>query len=615
MFNSVVQHRHPHPFPSPYHSHSSLESHGANLPFPRATDYEDTNTTPDSASSRSFQQPRQYAHPLRSPPTIPDQTRLSNSSTSRIEASEYMLRRKTPNGTLAAGYDGAPVEWARRPHAMKHILMPTSGTSQSYSGQDPSRNGRVSYGSANSSGVKADEQRRWSSSKSQASSPGIWGALPREDQGQTNSCASRNTEAAGMDSILSQIPLSQPCYKPMAPNFVSTGLHPMWPPIGDHKVLNLVGPYGSYWPNESSALSNYSNLRYPSSSGWCNAPIQTRSGLQDQAGQNYRLEDDVRFESSIGPDALSIYSSGHDMNIRHAFFPNQDSFTGQKRHISTDYVPSLPEHFNSTSLPYRGKSSQIRENSSRGEAVHSPIKSSCSLNTTELEWNMPTDTLQHREKARMWAHRIYINLLASLHQARKHGHNKNSICRQPQVCIYPKPPGQHFSTSRNVDHNSHIETQVEEDIIRYGTDQPSFRQKLMKPSLYLSRKETAFNDQSFSPQAEENFMQHGRYHLELQSGPRQTIPFQAHYNHQQNSPDQRRNSAVSVPSSPYYQVHSTNQPSADARAAIDVITTICQESGWQWIDGLLLGGCLAYGLTEYEKALEWFSRVLICDSK
>jgi len=37
-----------------------------------------------------------------------------------------MLRRKTPNGILAAAYDGTSVEQTEKPHATKHILLPVT---------------------------------------------------------------------------------------------------------------------------------------------------------------------------------------------------------------------------------------------------------------------------------------------------------------------------------------------------------------------------------------------------------------------------------------------------------------------------------------------------------
>ena len=616
MFSSVLQPRLQHPFSPSYHSHSNhrLENHGADSPFPRATDYEDANISPDPASSRLFQRPCQYAYPLRSPPAIPDQIRLPKSPAARVETSEYMLRRKTPNGTLAAGYDGAPVEWTRRPHAVKHILMPTSGISQTYSGHDRLRGG---YDGATSSDVKVDEQHRWSSSKSTVSPPGIWGALPREDmEGQMNSYAQRKTEAGGMDSILSQIHLSQPYYKPTVPTVVSTGLQPLWPPPGDPMASNPLGSYVPYWPYEPYAPYHRSTLRYPGLSGRYNAQIQAPPGLQDQIIHNHALKGDIPSVNPAGTGAVSTHNSGRDTNIRYGCFPTQDTFTGQKHQKTpTDHIRSIPDHTNSVPLPYRVKSSQVSEDISQSEAVRSPSKSSHISNLTESESSLPIDTLQYREKVLIWAQRIHTNLLTSLHQARKHAHGKHSICRQPQVCIYPKPPGQHYLTLENVNENSYINTKVEEEALRFGTDQSSSCLKSMKSPLYSPNDEPALNDQSFYPSIGGDITKHRRYRQDkLPSRPRQAIPFQPYYNHQYST-EQNRNSATLAPLSPAYQTNPSGRSTVDARAAVDLITTICQESGWQWIDGLLLGGCLAYGLTEYEKALQWYSRVLICDSK
>lgn len=57
--------------------------------------------------------------------------------------------------------------------------------------------------------------------------------------------------------------------------------------------------------------------------------------------------------------------------------------------------------------------------------------------------------------------------------------------------------------------------------------------------------------------------------------------------------------------------HVTN----DARIALTMLTTHCERSSWSWIDGLLLGGCLAYGLQKFDTALEWYSRIVSLDPK
>ncbi|KAK4147103.1 glycosyltransferase [Dichotomopilus funicola] len=61
----------------------------------------------------------------------------------------------------------------------------------------------------------------------------------------------------------------------------------------------------------------------------------------------------------------------------------------------------------------------------------------------------------------------------------------------------------------------------------------------------------------------------------------------------------------------FYQrgYHEAGTPILNARASLSVLSTLCEQSGWKWVEGMLLGGCLHYGLECYEKALEWFRRI------
>nr|CAC28786.1 related to UDP-N-ACETYLGLUCOSAMINE--PEPTIDE N-ACETYLGLUCOSAMINYLTRANSFERASE [Neurospora crassa] len=56
-----------------------------------------------------------------------------------------------------------------------------------------------------------------------------------------------------------------------------------------------------------------------------------------------------------------------------------------------------------------------------------------------------------------------------------------------------------------------------------------------------------------------------------------------------------------------------NSPIGAAKTALDVLSNLCEQSGWKWVDGMLLGGCLHYALERYDQALEWFRRVLSID--
>jgi hypothetical protein len=56
-------------------------------------------------------------------------------------------------------------------------------------------------------------------------------------------------------------------------------------------------------------------------------------------------------------------------------------------------------------------------------------------------------------------------------------------------------------------------------------------------------------------------------------------------------------------------------PVLNARNSLDILKSLCEQSHWKWIDGILLGGCLLYGLSRFEDAVDWFSRVLALDSR
>ncbi|KAK4645552.1 hypothetical protein QC761_202500 [Podospora bellae-mahoneyi] len=62
---------------------------------------------------------------------------------------------------------------------------------------------------------------------------------------------------------------------------------------------------------------------------------------------------------------------------------------------------------------------------------------------------------------------------------------------------------------------------------------------------------------------------------------------------------------------PYFE---TGSPLHNAKNSLEMLTNLCEQSGWKWVDGMLLGGCLHYGLERYEDALEWFKRIVSMDA-
>ena len=63
------------------------------------------------------------------------------------------------------------------------------------------------------------------------------------------------------------------------------------------------------------------------------------------------------------------------------------------------------------------------------------------------------------------------------------------------------------------------------------------------------------------------------------------------------------------------QYHEGNNLVVLARASLGMLSNLCEQSGWKWVEGMLLGGCLHYGLEHYEEALEWFKRIVNLDAK
>lgn len=200
--------------------------------------------------------------------------------------------------------------------------------------------------------------------------------------------------------------------------------------------------------------------------------------------------------------------------------------------------------------------------------------------------------MEFKEKILSWAHGVYVDLLATIHQARRNsmtnGGADGQNARFMKPNIYPKPPrqpGLDFSQNPPSDiprHNSYPSSQYDLQ-----------RQKL---GLLSAR----MNDPHPNPL-------HGQVHHRRPS----LNQFQHH-----RSSDSRMRDAGRIPVAPPHRASLLNEgsPVANGLSALEMLSHLCHESRWEWIDGMLLGGCLAYGLGDYNKALRWYSRIIARDS-
>jgi hypothetical protein len=88
------------------------------------------------------------------------------------------------------------------------------------------------------------------------------------------------------------------------------------------------------------------------------------------------------------------------------------------------------------------------------------------------------------------------------------------------------------------------------------------------------------------------------------------------------SASQSRNIHQGLQMTPFYGDFSSKAPPVDkpqpilsARSSLEVLTSLCEQSGWKWINGMLLGGCLHYGLENYDEALQWFYRITALETR
>lgn len=190
-------------------------------------------------------------------------------------------------------------------------------------------------------------------------------------------------------------------------------------------------------------------------------------------------------------------------------------------------------------------------------------------------------TAQHRESTFHWALQTYRDLLAYIHQVKRQKQQAGqSQSSQTRPSFYPKPPklsGAPFPSPSNAE----VDPQPDDHTPR--------------PSISYAPSTSSYNEPS---------------HERTMQGP-SSYPMP----HSNDRPDILRRSSgsqTSITSSPGAQ---DSSPPSRAINALAIISELCQETDWQWIDGMHLGGCLAYGLANYPKAQRWYNKVLELDPK
>lgn len=526
--------------------------------------------------------PRQYApHPLSRHDSYRSQP--SGSEDSReYKAPEHMLRRKTPNGILAAAYDGTSVEEMEKPHATKHILLTSADSSSTYGLQKelPLRSPAVYQGLGH---VQQMETSEWS--------PSLY--FKTGSGGPQDAWKAMGQPVPQIDSMLNQIPPLQPRpqYNAYGPSFwtIDAALRSQGPTIS-----NDQGPYGPYWPNGTFIPYRPAALRDPrydphTDASWHSQPF----GSWPNTGFNNPPFNMNNAQQSPFP----LPSPQHT-------YPNLG--------VSMNYPLSagLPR-------PHHQSPSEFATPSS-GQTT--PVPDGTFPFTSPFDFGPNSQNAQSRERVFAWAHNVYRDLLKYFQSTRK----PNPNIRNPQgqqhmrPHIYPKPPRQPSTSyaqapSANAPPLAAERTNSLPMVPTYPNHNFVDLQRPSQPNptpTYPSHEPThqrASSMYSFGA------------NIQVDAAGRQAWPPIA--SQQYSNPNMpmlepvrplRRMSGASVAGFNQTFRHET-PPSMIAASALDLITKHCEESKWEWVDGILLGGCLAYALGDYQKAQEWYKHILKLD--
>lgn len=480
-----------------------------------------------------------------------------------------MLRRKTPNGILAAAYDGTSVEDNGAPHATKHILLPVTaestlpyGMKQDLALRSPNVNGPYAH-------FKQERSTDWSPSRYFETGSG------------------RSTHhIPQIDSMLNQIPPLQPTQLPYHMYGQQFGgvmgpgpLSPFAP-----TVSNDQGPFGPYWPDgayvpyQPAAMRDPRYLHHPSTS-WSHPqhPYMGRgfnAGLPGVSGftpQSYQLNQPIYQNPGAMSHEYPAFAQGPNMNFQ---------------------TPNLPPHMLQARQDFFA-SGQLAPASSQSPVVP-PL----------TEYGPQSLNGQSREKVFAWAHTVYVDLLKFLQSTRKAHMQQNNGRQAHRPHIYPKPPRQ---PGANIGKESSS-----------GSSRPTTQRRLSSPSIS--------SPSPFQPPADNASKRPAHYRSAssysaagLNFDPRQ--PWQ-HANPQHSMralvPGMDPVRTLRRSSGSILGVHQGLRmdlpPSMTAATALEAITKHCEESKWKWIDGMLLGGCLAYALGDYQKAQNWYKHILTLDT-
>jgi hypothetical protein len=461
------------------------------------------------------------------------------------DPAEHMLRRKTPNGTLAAGYDGTPIQWSSKAPALKHVVLPMSASSSVHHATPPL---------GNAPDERRERQRSnslgWNFNSPSSQLGGLHSAgdtrINTDPMNWSNVPSLSFTQHNVLDHLTMQHAAS------LYPNHgmqIPTVLQPAYQASPGPTASNDGGLYGPYWPDGKFVPYRPAAFRDQG---------HHYTNLEFNINRGFQLQHSNSTAEFLPPFRQPSFNVDSAQTAGRPPFPISDN----------------PPQMHNPGLMTTHNSQQTFDGgiySSFADGARTPIAQSVNRASNS----------QFKEKTLSWAHSIYVDLLTFLHQSKKESRQarqSNGFRPYSKNSIYPKPPRQPTSLLGNLNWTEAYPKSAESD--------PNNDQRQIGGLLTIPSRTNRFSGW----QSNGDFGSARHFRFSNQEVPHYVSPFQ-------------------TPNT------SPSSPLSKAKEALEILTTLCEQSGWCWIDGMLLGGCLAYGLEQYHKALDWYSKILRLDPK
>jgi predicted O-linked N-acetylglucosamine transferase (SPINDLY family) len=530
--------------------------------------------------------PQQYALPIHHSNWRGDSSDGTDSG-EHTPRGENTLRRKTPNGTLNAGYEGSASDSNPQKHQLVPLTEPYGQLPQHIS--VPPKRTFLQHQQRQNNGLNSG----WNTPPTP-----IW---------QGSQYPLPQNAFPVMDSMLNQMPIhtynAQQYFGQTVPSVIQPSFQYLGPTASG---VQGSGPYGPYWhdgtfvPYRPAAVRDPRFYHHPSMN-WSAPLVSTPFALQ----------------SSAWPQTPFVTQWPQ----LHAGLPVENQMPSyNSTPIPSGY--SVNSHNDYTSVPqaqYGNHTGFIQHNNvpQPSNMAHGAMSSDYfGVSAVEGEFGASSPKGRQRDKTFAWALQQYRELLAFIQHTRRQQQQNRQMNGQSHIAqrpsFYPKPPkASPAGSSLNLNKTRQSVNDRPTDSLHRADSAPEHESVNSDNELEAHRNRTSSLQTPTSIQPNDGEY-HRRASYDQYSRPQQwPQPIQHHADKFRTL---RRSSGSSV-SNVVSPTAVDESPTSKAQFALSVLTQICQEADWRWTDGMHLGGCLAYGLGDFQKALRWYTKVLKMDPK